>query len=137
MVALSAANVERIIMADDRDTTVLVVEDEPLIRMALVDLLEEAGFNVQEAGDAAEAIVALHDLPKVQVLFTDLHMPPGIDGLALAHHVARLHPEIGIIVVSGHPAPARHLMPAGSSFLAKPYATDYVVSHVRMMTHPV
>lgn len=134
---LPAANVERIMMAEDRDITVLVVEDEPLIRMALVDLLEEAGFNVQEAGDAAEAIVALHDRRNVQVLFTDLHMPPGIDGLALAHHAARHHPKIGIIIVSGHPAPARHLMPPGSSFLAKPYATDHVVSHVRMMTHPV
>lgn len=64
--------------------TVLVVEDEVIIRMDISSALEAAGFRVLEAGNADEAITILHQSPDIQVLFTDIDMPGSMDGLKLA-----------------------------------------------------
>lgn len=125
------------LMTDDRETSVLVVEDEPLIRMTAVDMLEDAGFAVQEASNAHEAIERLRRDPDLHVLFTDVTMPGSMDGLALAHHAARDYPRIGVVIVSSHPAPAPHLMPEGALFLAKPYEPHHAVAHVHRVTRPL
>jgi CheY-like chemotaxis protein len=69
---------------------VLVAEDEDLVRLVIVDVLEDAGFEVMQVGHAAAAldILQIH-APRVHVLFTDIHMPGKMNGLALAHHTAK------------------------------------------------
>lgn len=64
--------------------TVLVVEDEPLMRMDISDALEDGGFLVLEAANADEAIVILVEHTEIQALFTDIDMPGSMDGLMLA-----------------------------------------------------
>ena len=59
---------------------VLVVEDEALIRMSLVDELEDAGFRVLEAATADEAVGVLGDNPNIEAIFTDIDMPGSMDG---------------------------------------------------------
>ena len=68
---------------------VLVVEDEPLLRMLAVEVVEEAGFIAIEACDADEAVILLESRADITLLFTDINMPGSMDGLKLAHTVRR------------------------------------------------
>ena len=63
---------------------VLVVEDEPLIRLAIIDELEAGGFTIYEARNAAEAVVILESNPAIHLMFSDIDMPGDMDGLKLA-----------------------------------------------------
>jgi CheY-like chemotaxis protein len=62
---------------------VLVVEDEPLVRMIIVDTLADAGFEVLQASDAHEALRLFEAKAEVAVVLTDIDMPGGMDGLEL------------------------------------------------------
>jgi two-component system, response regulator PdtaR len=81
---------------------VLIVEDEPLIRMGTVYLIEDAGFEVYEAGSADAAIALLELHKEIRLIFTDVDMPGSMDGLKLAHYVRGRWPPVKIIVTSGH-----------------------------------
>lgn len=98
---------------------VLIVDDEPIIRLLACDSLEDAGFEVIDAGNAEEALEILGQRPDVGVLFTDVNMPGGLSGLDLAETVHRRWPAIKLVVTSGQP-PARPVADGGR-FLAKPY----------------
>lgn len=111
--------------------TILVVEDEPLILIAVADELREAGFSVLEAWNAAEAIRLLEANANVRVLFTDIDMPGSMDGLALAAVVRERWPPVRIIVTSGKRIPEIEALPMGSAFIAKPYMPNAVVEAVR------
>jgi len=111
-------------------STVLLVEDEPLIRLFVSDLLEEAGFKVVEASNATEALVILESGLRVNVLLTDVDMPMGCNGFELAHQVHESWPEIEILIMSGQQWPAQGDLPPGAAFLAKPCPNEAIVSHV-------
>jgi CheY-like chemotaxis protein len=100
-----------------RRAIVLVAEDEALLRLFTTDYLTDAGYKVIEAPNAADALRVLETTPAVRVLFTDVEMPGGMDGLELAREVQRRWPHMVIIVASGHVRPARGNLPAvqGSS----------------------
>ena len=83
-------------------TTVLIVEDEILLRMDATEALESAGLVVVEAGSADEAILILEQRDDINLIFTDIHMPGSMDGLKLAHFVKDRWPPIRIIATSGH-----------------------------------
>lgn len=108
--------------------TVLVVEDEPLILLEVVDDLVDRGFVVLEATNAAEAIVTLIDHPEIEILFTDVDMPGGMDGLMLAAAVRDRWPPIKIIVTSGHRNVNVDDIPTESRFFGKPYQSQAVSS---------
>jgi len=108
-------------------TTVLVVEDEPILRFDAVDMLEEAGMEVLEAAGAADALTMLKLRPDVSVLFTDVNMAGNVDGLDLARMVAVRWPHIRIVVTSGHVRLRDVDLPAASSFLSKPYLRETLV----------
>ena len=67
---------------------VLIVEDELLIRMDAIEMIEAAGFDTLEAGNADEAIAILSTRPDIHVVFTDIQMPGSMDGVKLAHSFA-------------------------------------------------
>ena len=106
----------------------LVVEDEPLILLEVVDDLADRGFVVFEATNAAEAVVMLINHPEIEVLFTDVDMPGGMDGLMLAAAVRDRWPPIKIIVTSGHRNVELQDIPAESRFFGKPYQSQAVVT---------
>lgn len=107
---------------DATNVTVLVVEDEPLIRMHGVDILEEAGFSVVEAADADEALVVLGD-GSVHLLFSDIDMPGSIDGLELARIVHARWPDIHLVLTSGHHRMQDALVPGIGKFVRKPWTS--------------
>lgn len=101
---------------------VLVVEDEPLIRMAAVAMIEDMGYEVVEAIGADEAIVLLEARPDIRVVFTDIEMPGSMDGLKLVHAIRQRWPPVVLIVASGRLTPLASEMPQGTVFLQKPYS---------------
>lgn len=109
------------------EIVVLVVEDEPLIRLNIVAEPEDRGLQVLEASNALEAISILGEEPLVNVLFTDVGMPGGLDGLELARIVERRYPVIQVIVTSGHRQVVAAALPATGTFLPKPYVSETVV----------
>ena len=98
---------------------VLIVEDEPLVRLGAVQAIEDAGFEVIEAANADEAIRILENRSDIRVVFTDIHMPGSIDGLKLAHAVRDRWPPIKIIVTSGHGSGKRTGPSGGRPFLCQ------------------
>ncbi len=113
--------------------TVLVVEDEILLRMDIVEELETRGFKVYEAGNALEAIAVLNEHSDIRLVFTDIDMPGSMDGLMLAAAVRDRWPPIQIIVTSGHRDVKTSDMPEGSRFFDKPYSPDAVAEAMREM----
>jgi len=100
---------------------VLIVDDEPLVRLCAVETVEDAGFEVIEAANADEALRILESRSDIHVVFTDVHMPGSMDGLKLAHAIRNRWPPIKIIVTSGREKVAEQDLPAGGRFVAKPY----------------
>jgi CheY-like chemotaxis protein len=101
--------------------TILVVEDEILIRMDAVDYFSDEGFIVLETGSADEALLILESRGDVDFVFSDINMPGSFDGLALCRRVAERWPRIGVIVTSGMMRPTRTSLPARTLFFEKPY----------------
>src|SRR5712671_4931218 len=96
--------------------TVLVVEDEMLLRMRAVEIVEDAGFTPLEAVNADDALVLLEAHSDIELLFTDIQMPGSMNGLKLAHAVHERWPSIKIILVSGQVTPTEGDRPADSRF---------------------
>lgn len=106
---------------------VLVVEDDPLLRMNAVDMIEEAGFRAIEAPDADTAIRLLENRNDIRLIFTDIDMPGSMDGLALAHAVANRWPPVRIVATSGHFRVSETDLPSGGRFIPKPYRQHQLV----------
>ena len=114
--------------------TVLVVEDETLIRMLAADSLADSGYKVLEAADATEALRILEEHDEVAVLFTDVNMPGPMDGLALAGLMHDRRPDLGLIVTSGRGTPDLGRLPLSSIYLAKPYGPQQLAAAVEKQT---
>ena len=110
---------------------VLVVEDEPLLRMLAIEVVEEAGFVAIEARDADEAVVLLESRSDITLLFTDINMPGSMDGLKLAHAVRNRWPPIK--VVSGKQRLQSSDLPSNSCFVEKPYQASALVEELRSL----
>ena len=113
--------------------TVLVVEDEMVLRMRAVDIVEDAGFNSLEAVNADEALSILESRSDISLLFTDIQMPGSLDGLKLAHAVHKRWPAIKIILVSGQVNLSDAEKPADSRFFGKPLETGQMISEIQEM----
>ncbi|MES5097581.1 response regulator [Agrobacterium sp. BA1120] len=113
------------------NVSVLVVEDEPLIRMALVDELMSEGFVVEEADSADRAIFLLERNPQIRLVVTDIEMPGTMDGLKLAAFVRDRWPPIKIIIASGRITPGPVDLPSGCDFISKPFGFQQIAETVR------
>jgi CheY-like chemotaxis protein len=105
---------------------VLLVEDEFLISEWVSESLVEQGFTVRAVSSAAEALRALKSAA-VDVLFTDINLPGGVDGLALAHRAREMFPDLPVVYASGRVNVLdNELQVPGAVFVAKPYAPEMV-----------
>ena len=100
--------------------TVLIVEDEALIRLALAEQLHERGYKTVEAENATEAINLLESSDRIGAVFADIELPGSMNGLLLARYISKRWPEIIIIMNSGRAEPVADQMPLGTIFLPKP-----------------
>lgn len=110
---------------------VLLVEDDPLIRLDVASMIEDGGFEVIEATNADEAIVFLETRPDITVVFTDIEMPGSMNGLKLAFAVRDRWPPVAIIIASGRIRPQPDEMPTEVTFLRKPFSEKVVMDAIR------
>src|SRR5215469_11925532 len=104
--------------------TVLVVEDDPDVRNITVARLGEFGHHVLEAENAKAALDILGRGDAVDLLFTDIAMPGGMNGLELARRALQLRPEIRVLFVSGYTSSAHTEGSTPGEFLQKPYRQE-------------
>ncbi|QTC91065.1 response regulator [Brevundimonas goettingensis] len=115
---------------DVPNPVVLVVDDEPLLRLDATEALQSAGCTTHEAGDTDEALQMLVLHPDISVLFTDINMPGPRDGMALAEEVHRKRPDVHLIITSGNERPGPAEIPPDGQFLPKPYDMEIVAGIV-------
>ncbi len=129
----SSATAAFLLMAKSETMTaaVLIVEDEPLLRINMSSYIEDAGFTAYEAANADEAIRILEQHSEIRLIFTDINMPGSMDGLRLAHYVRRRWPPVKIIVTSGLVKVRSEDMPEGALFVEKPYRPEHITDRVR------
>src|ERR1700710_953453 len=113
--------------------TVLIVEDEMVLRMRAVDIVEDAGFTPIEAVNADDALAILESRSDIEMLFTDIQMPGSMDGLKLAHAVRERWPLIKIILVSGQLKLTDDDRPAHSRFFGKPLEVKQMIAEMQDM----
>lgn len=117
-----------------RKITVLVVEDQPLLRLHAIDMIEDAGFVVLEAEDADAAIAILMLSADIQLVFTDIEMPGSMDGIQLAALVRDRWPPMHFIVTSGRDPVDASVLPVGCPFIAKPPRWPASIKAMRCLT---
>lgn len=120
-------------MSHERPISLLIVDDEALIRFDMADQLADQGFRVFEASNADEAIAILAAEPSIRLLFTDVDMPGSMDGLKLSAAVRDRWPPVKIVVTSGKRLVEITDMPDGGVFFAKPYDHAEVVASFRAL----
>jgi PAS domain S-box-containing protein len=110
---------------ESRDTlgTVLIVEDEPDVLAIAIDIFESLGYDVLSAANAVSALEVLRREPNINVLFSDIVMPGGMNGIELAREARQLRPGLKLLLASGYPmsALATEGLPEDVSFISKPY----------------
>ena len=112
--------------------TILVVEDEVLIRSTVAEFLREAGYRVLEAVNAAEAKVIVSAGTSVDLVFSDVTMPGDENGFGLADWLRQHYAHILVLLTSGFADPAANsgARVADIPLLPKPYAVDRVLEQI-------
>jgi DNA-binding NtrC family response regulator len=115
--------------------TVLVVEDDILVRMPIAQYLRDCGYKVIEASNADEAIqVLLHQETLVDVVFSDIDMPGAVDGFGLAKWIRGHRPGLEVLLAGTVPRAvesAKDLCEQGP--VPKPYEAQVVHNHIRRL----
>jgi CheY-like chemotaxis protein len=119
---------------DERRSTVLLVEDELLLRWPAGEYLRDAGYRVIEAATAAEAIAVLASGTRVDLVFSDVNLAEGMDGHALASWLAQNRPQIPMLLTSAD-RQELHRVTAGAlrATLPKPYDLSAAAQLIREM----
>ncbi|MCZ8103514.1 MAG: response regulator [Burkholderiales bacterium] len=121
--------------AEEDPSTILIVEDEILIRLTVADYLRECGFHVLEASNADEAVRVLEAEVEVDIVFSDIQMPGSMDGFALAQWIRQHHPRVRVLLTSGlgrTTAAARDLCDE-NPLMPKPYDHGSLLERLKNM----
>jgi DNA-binding response OmpR family regulator len=120
-------------MATDKAPTVLLVEDEPIIRMAVAEYLRGEGYTVVEAGSGDRAMDIIRSGKSIDIIVTDVQMPGEHDGVALALWARRTNSNIRLIIVSGAMSGTVALDVLGDEgrIIPKPYRYEEIVDRIR------
>jgi PAS domain S-box-containing protein len=114
--------------------TILIVDDEPMVRMLVTEVLTESGYQVLEAGDAPSAIKVIESNPDIALLITDVGLPGGMNGRQLADMVRIQRNELKILFITGYAenaAVSNGHLDHGMEILTKPFAMASLIGKVR------
>ncbi len=121
---------------DGQGETVLVIDDEPAVRMLIVDVLEEGGYRAIEAMDGPSGLKMLQSNARIDLMITDVGLPGGMNGRQVADAGRALRPDLKVLFVTGYAENAvvgnGHLDP-GMQVITKPFAIDALGTKVREM----
>lgn len=116
--------------------TVLVIDDEPMVRMLIVETLEEGGYNAIEAEDGPSGLKILESSTRIDLLITDVGLPGGLNGRQVADAARRSRPDLKVLFVTGYAENAAvgngHLDP-GMEVLTKPFVMSDLANKITEM----
>jgi len=115
--------------------TVMLVEDETLLRKITGDTLRDAGYRVLEAIDGVEALEVLRKTDDVGLLITDIKMPR-MDGYQLTRAALEIHPSLQVVLVSGYDPVPQQVLDAKVRIIPKPFDFDLLLILVRTILGP-
>jgi CheY-like chemotaxis protein len=111
--------------------TILVVEDDPLLRRTAAEALSEQGYRVIAAESGQQALACLAQIPEISLLFTDVRMPGGMSGVDLALAARRHRPDLQVMFATGFSDPVTIAKwPELLDLLSKPYSLDELCARV-------
>lgn len=120
----------------ERGETVLIVDDEPTVRMLVTDVLEDLGYTAIEAADSAAGLKVLRSDVQIDLLITDVGLPGGLNGRQMADAGRESRPDLKVLFITGYAENAvlgnGHLSP-GMAVLTKPFAVDALGARIREM----
>ncbi|MBD2747237.1 PAS domain S-box protein [Microvirga sp. BT688] len=121
--------------AQESAGTVLIVEDEPAVLEVASDIFDSLGYDVLTATDAQKAIAVLESDAAIDVMFSDVIMPNGMNGVELSRKAREMRPSLRILLASGYPMSAlpSEGLGAGVSFISKPYRWTELADKLRML----
>jgi len=118
----------------ERGETVLVVDDEPTVRMLVAEVLEDLGYTAIEVADGAAGLAVLQSDARVDLLVTDVGLPGGMNGRQVADAGRALRPGLKVLFITGYAESAvvgnGHLEP-GMHVLIKPFQMDVLTGKIR------
>jgi CheY-like chemotaxis protein len=116
--------------------TVLIVDDEPTVRMLITDILEDLGYAAIEAGDSATGLKVLQSDVRIDLLVTDVGLPGGMNGRQMADAARNHRPDLKVLFITGYAENAilgNGTLPPGMAVLTKPFAMDNMAARIRSM----
>jgi CheY-like chemotaxis protein len=119
--------------------TILVVEDEEKVRTASVEMLEELGYRVLEANDGPSALKLAEAKPAIDLLFTDVVLPGGINGKQLADEIRRALPDVKVLYTTGYARNAivhHGRLDPGVELISKPFSFAELAAKIRAVLQP-
>ena len=118
----------------EKGETVLVVDDEPTVRMLVTDVLEDLGYTAVEAADGAAGLKVLQSNARIDLLVTDVGLPGGMNGRQMADAARMVRPKLKVLFITGYAENAvlshGHLEP-GMHVLTKPFAMEVLASRIK------
>jgi len=126
----------RLLPRSEQGETVLVVDDEPTVRMLITDILEELGFTAIEAGDSAAGLKILQSEVRIDLLVTDVGLPGGMNGRQMADAGRVSRPDLKVLFITGYAenaAVGNGQLAPGMAVLTKPFPMETMAARIRSM----
>jgi PAS domain S-box-containing protein len=126
----------RVVPRSEQGETVLVVDDEPTVRMLITDILEELGFTAIEAGDSAAGLKVLQSDVRIDLLVTDVGLPGGMNGRQMADAGRVSRPDLKVLFITGYAenaAVGNGQLAPGMAVLTKPFRVEAMAARIRSM----
>ena len=120
----------------DEGETVLVVDDEPTVRMLITDILGDLGYSAVEASDGIAGLRVLQSSVRIDLLITDVGLPGGVNGRQMADAARASRPELKVLFITGYAESAAlggGRLDPGMAVLTKPFAIDAMASRIKQM----
>jgi PAS domain S-box-containing protein len=120
----------------EQSATVLIVDDEPTVRMLITDILEDLGCSAIEASDSAAGLKILQSDVRIDLLVTDVGLPGGMNGRQMADAARVVRPDLKVLFITGYAENAvvgnGHLAP-GMAVLTKPFSVETMAARIRSL----
>ncbi len=122
-----------------QDETVLIVDDEPSVRMLVTEVLEDLGYTAIEAADSVAGLKVLQSDVRIDLLVTDVGLPGGMNGRQMADAARERRPDLKVLFITGYAENSLvgngHLEP-GMQVLTKPFAMDALATRIKELIAP-
>jgi CheY-like chemotaxis protein len=118
--------------------TVLIVDDEPAVRMLVADVLTELGYAVIEAADGVSGIKILRSDTRIDLVISDVGLPGGMNGRQMADAGRAMRPDLKTLFITGYAETAvvgNGALEPGMQVLTKPFSIDALAASVRELTN--